>query len=432
VDPAENLPCARQIIQNLATQAYRRPVTEDEMEGLMWFYEDGAAKGGFERGIRTTLEAVLASPFFTLRLERAPSDIDEGEIFELNDMDLANRLSFFLWGTPPDQELRAVARDGELSDPDELERQARRMLADPRADALATRFAAQWLRLQDLYKVRPDPNFYPNFDENLANAMHRETQMLFNHLVDENRDVLELFSADYTFVNDRLAAHYGIHGVSGSDFRMIEYPEGVARSGIFGHGSVLVLTSLANRTSPVLRGKWVMEVLLGTPPPPPPPNIPALEESSDIADGGRALTTRERMEQHRANPTCNSCHGLIDPIGLALDNFDVTGKWRVRENGTSLDTRGEFYDGTTIDSPTQLADAILSRPLPLVRTFTEHLMAFAIGRRMEYYDGPAIREVVRQAEEDGRYPTASIILGVVKSDAFRLKQASTVTAEAGQ
>lgn len=432
VSSAEEGPCAREIVQRLATQAYRRPVTEDEIQSLMWFYEEGRASGGFELGVRTALEAILSSPFFTLRLERAPSGVEAGEIYELADLDLANRLSFFLWGLPPDDELLRVAAAGDL-DGDELERQARRMLADPRADALATRFAAQWLRLQDLYKVRPDPNFYPNFDENLADLMHRETEMFFNYLVDENRDVLELFTADYSFMNQRLAGHYGISGVAGDAFRRVDYPADMPRSGILGHGSVLVLTSLANRTSPVLRGKWVMEVLLGTPPPPPPPNVPTLEESSDdTAEGGRSLTTRERMEQHRANPTCNSCHSLIDPIGLALDNFDVTGKWRVRESGTELDTRGEFYDGTLITSPADLAAAIMSRPLPLVRTFTEHLMAYAIGRRMEYFDGPAVRQVVRQAEEDGRYPVASIILEVIKSDAFRLKEASAVTAEAGQ
>ena len=432
INASEEEPCAREIIERLASQAYRRPVVENELEGLMWFYEQGSIEGGFERGVRDALEAVLASPFFTLRLERAPENVGPGDIYPIGDLDLASRLSFFLWGTPPDEELRAAARDGRLSNQDELERQARRMLADPRAEALATRFAAQWLRLQDLYKVRPDPNFYPNFDENLADLMHRETEMLFNHLVAENRDMLELFTADYTFANARLAAHYGIRGVAGDDLRKVQYPEGVGRNGILGHGSVLVLTSLANRTSPVLRGKWVMEVLLGTPPPPPPPNVPTLDESSDVADAGRVLTTRERMEQHRENPTCNSCHSLIDPIGLALDNFDVTGKWRLRENGTELDTRGDFYDGTPVNTPTELVSAIMQRPLPLVRTFTENMMAYAIGRRMEYYDNPTIREIVRESEENGTYPVASIIMGVVTSDAFRLKQASAVTAEAGR
>jgi len=432
VSAAQEAPCAREIVERLATEAYRRPVSSQELSGLMWFYQQGAAVGGFERGVRDALEALLSSPFFTLRLERTPENVAPGETYALDGMDLASRLSFFLWGTPPDAELREVARAGRLSDTNELERQTRRMLEDPRASALATRFAAQWLRLQDLYRVRPDPNFYPDFDQNLADAMHRETETFFNHLVSENRDILEFFTADYTFVNQRLAAHYGIPGVSGDEFQRVSYPAASGRTGILGHGSVLVLTSLANRTSPVLRGKWIMEVLMGTPAPPPPPNVPALEESTQGDDPSRVMTTRERMEQHRANPTCNSCHSLIDPIGLALDNFDVTGRWRLRENGTALDTRGDFYDGTPVNTPTDLTDVLLKRPVPLVRSFTENLMAYAIGRRMEYYDNPAIRKVVREAEEDGRYPVASLIMEVVKSDAFRLKQASFATAAAGR
>jgi hypothetical protein len=423
--------CARTIVRSLASNAYRRPATDDEIEGLMGFYRDGYGKGGFERGVRSSLEALLASPHFVLRLEREPSDVEPGEIYRLNDVDLASRLSFFLWGTPPDAELLRVAEKGDLNDEDELERQARRMMADPRADALGTRFAAQWLRLQDLYKVRPDPNFYPNFDETLADAMRHETETFFNHLVRENRDALELFNADYTFVNERLALHYGMQGVAGDDFRRVQYSDGV-RSGLLGHGSVLVLTSLANRTSPVLRGKWVMEVLMGTPPPPPPPGVPDLEETEGTQEGKR-LTTRERMEIHRANPTCNSCHRFMDPIGLALDNFDVTGQWRLRENGMGLDTRGEFYDGTPITSPKQVADALLGRPIPLMRSLTENLMAYALARRVEYYDQPTIRGIVDEAEEDGQYRMQDLILGVVASDAFRMKKAAApVAAEASQ
>ena len=420
-DPSEEEACAREIVENLVTHAYRRPATEDEVEGLMRFYHEGHAKGGFERGVRGSLEALLASPFFVLRLEQQPEGVDPGENYELNDLDLASRLSFFLWGTPPDDELLRVAEAGDLHDEDELERQARRMLSDPRAEALGTRFAAQWLRLQDLYKVRPDPNFFPNFDETLADAMHRETEIFFNHLVQENRDALELFNADYTFVNERLAMHYGMQGVAGREFRRVEYQDGV-RSGLLGHGSVLVLTSLANRTSPVLRGKWVMEVLMGTPPPPPPPGVPDLEETEGTQEG-RRLTTRERMEIHRANPTCNACHRFMDPIGLALDNFDVTGQWRLRENGMGLDTRGEFYDGTPITSPKEVADALLRRPIPLMRSLTENLMAYGLARRVEYYDQPTIRHIVDEAEDDGQYRMQDLILGVVRSDAFRMKQA---------
>jgi hypothetical protein len=423
--------CAREIVQNLASRAYRRSVSSDQLDGLMQFYTAGQEREGFEEGVRSALEAVMASPFFVLRLETEPQGLDSGETYELNDVDLASRLSFFLWGTPPDAELLRLAEAGDLNNEKELERQTQRMLADPRSEALGTRFAAQWLRLQDIYKVRPDPNFFPNFDETLADAMHRETELVFNYMVQENRDALELINANYTFVNERLATHYGMRGVAGDHFRRVEYTDG-ARSGLLGQGSILVLTSFANRTSPVLRGKWVMEVLMGTPPPPPPPGIPALEETGGTQEGKR-LTTRERMELHRKNPTCNACHRFMDPIGLALDNFDTTGQWRLRENGMGLDTRGEFYDGTPITTPKEVADALLKRPIPLMRTLTENLMAYALARRVEYYDQPTIREIVASAEDDGQYHIASLIIGVVKSDAFRMKRAAeVVTDQAGQ
>lgn len=425
--PAEEEVCARDIVQNLASRAYRRSVSDDEVAGLMTFYQSGQARAGFERGVRDALEAILASPFFVLRLEREPDGVDAGEAYRIEGPELASRLSFFLWGTPPDEELLRVAASGDLNDEREIERQTRRMLQDPRAAALGDRFAYQWLRLQDIYKVRPDPNFFPNFDETLADAMTEETSLFFNHLVQEDRDALELFNANYTFVNERLANHYGMSGVAGSQFRRVEYDDGV-RSGLLGHGSVLVLTSLANRTSPVLRGKWVMEVLMGTPPPPPPPGVPDLEDTEGTQDGKR-LTTRERMELHRQNPTCNACHRFMDPIGLALDNFDVTGQWRLRENGMGLDTRGEYYDGTPITTPKEVADAILSRPVPLMRNLTENMMAFAIARRVEYFDMPTIREIVADAEEDGQYRMQSLIVGVVTSDAFRMKRAADVATD---
>ena len=370
--PEEARPCARSILARLGREAYRRTLTDREVDDLLGFFDQGAAGGGFEVGVRTGLEALLASPHFVLRLEREPVDAPERG-YRLSDVDLASRLSFFLWGTPPDDELQALADAGSLT-ADELDRQALRMLADPRAAALGRRFAAQWFRLQDMDKVRPDPNFFPNYDENLARAMRRETELFFANLVQENRSLLDLYRADYTFVDERLARHYAIPGVAGRHFRRVAYPDDTRR-GVLGHGSMLVLTSLANRTSPVLRGKWVMEVLLGTPPPPPPPDIPALEDTEEVRDG-RRLTTRERMEAHRSNPSCSSCHRLIDPIGLALDNFDVTAKWRLRENGIPLDTRGDYYDGTPVTSPGELVDALLARPIPLVRTFTENLLAF--------------------------------------------------------
>ena len=411
--------CARQIVTRMAGEAYRRPLTAAEIDRLMPFYDGAAAKNGFEAGVRASLEAILASPYFVFRLEKAPTDARSGGTYRVADIDLASRLSFFLWGEPPDQELVAAAGRKELSTTVGLEKQARRMLANSRSSALSERFAAQWLRLQDVEKVRPDPNFYPNFDENIAEAMRTETKMFFNSLVKEDRSLLDLFRADYTFVNERLAKHYGIAGVNGPEFRRVTYPD-ATRRGIFGHGTMLVQSSLANRTSPVLRGKWVMEVLLGTPPPPPPPNIPDLEASAGSKDG-RLLTTRERMEVHRKNPTCNSCHRFMDPIGLSLDNFDVTARWRTRENGMPLDTNGDLYDGTKITSLAQLSDALLRRPTPLVRTFTENLMAFALGRRTEYFDQPTVRAIATAAEANN-YKMSSFILGVVKSDAFRMRR----------
>tara|TARA_B100000405_G_C16673195_1_gene406594 strand:- start:15 stop:1208 length:1194 start_codon:yes stop_codon:yes gene_type:complete len=388
----------------------------------MDFYRMGREKGGFERGVRDALEAVLSSPFFVLRLEREPEGVDPGETYRVEGPELASRLSFFLWGTPPDAELMRVAESGDLNDEREIERQTRRMLADRRSAALGNRFAYQWLRLQDIYKVRPDPNFFPNFDETLADLMTKETALFFNHLVQEDEDALQLFNADYTFLNERLATHYGMQGVAGSEFRRVDYTD-EARSGLLGHGSVLVLTSLANRTSIVLRGKWVMEVLMGTPPPPPPPGIPDLEDTEGTQDGKR-LTTRERMEIHSENPTCNACHRFMDPIGLALDNFDVTGQWRLRENGMGLDTRGEFYDGTPVTTPKEVAEALLRRPVPLMRNLTENMMAYALARRVEYFDLPTIRQIVTDAEDEGQYSMQSLIVGVVTSDAFRMKRAA--------
>ena len=415
-------PCAEEIISGLARQAYRRPLNERDLEFLMSFYEEGAS-GGFEIGIRTALQAILASPHFVFRFEEAPPNVQPGESYRISDVDLASRLSFFLWGTAPDSELLGVAERGELSDPEELENQVLRMLSDRRAESLGPRFAGQWLRLQDLDKVHPDQFWFPDFDQQLAEAMRQETELLFNYLVSENRSILDLYSADYTFVNERLARHYSIPGVVGDHFRRIVYPDD-QRRGVLGHGSVLTLTSHANRTSPVLRGKWVMEVLLGSPPPPPPPGIPDLEETEG-SEAGRILTTRERMEAHRTNPTCNSCHRFIDPIGLALDNFDVTGRWRIRENGAPLATRGELYDGTPVSNPTELKDALLKRPIPLVRTFTENLLAYALGRRVEYYDQPTVRSIAQAAATEG-YKMSAFILGVVESDAFQVQQVANV------
>jgi hypothetical protein len=424
--PEEARPCAEEIVSRLAPQAFRRPLNAEDLEGLMSFYEEGAADEGFEMGIRTALQVILASPDFVFRFETTIEQAPAGETTRISDLALASRLSFFLWGTPPDDELVSLARAGQLSDQSTLHGQVQRMVRDPRSEALATRFAAQWLRLQDLDKVHPDRLMYPDFHQQLADAMRRETELFFYHLVQEDKSAMELFGADYTFVNERLARHYGIPNVTGEHFRMVSYPDDT-RKGLFGHGSILTLTSHANRTSPVLRGKWVMEVLLGTPPPPPPPGVPDLEETEGSKDG-RMLTTRERMEMHRSNPVCRSCHQFMDPIGLSLDNFDVTGQWRIRENGMPLDTRGQLYDGTPLASPEDLRQAMLNLPIPLLRNFTANLMAYALGRRVEYYDQPTVRKITADAANND-YRMSSFIMGVVNSPAFQMTRTATVTEE---
>ncbi len=413
---AEEMPCAERIVSRLATVAYRRPATAADIDGLMSFYRAGAAEAGFEAGVRMALEAMLASPHFVFRIEELPASFTPGRSYRINDFDLASRLSFFLWATVPDDELLGVAAAGRLSDPEELQRQVERLLADPRSEALATRFAAQWLRLQDLDNIHPDVRFYPDFDERLRASMRRETELFFDNLVREDRSVLELLTADYTFVNERLARHYGISGVAGPAFQRVDLPE--QRRGLLGHASILTQTSHAARTSPVNRGKWVMEVFLGSPPPPPPPDVPELEATEGVEEG-RLLSVRERMELHRADPACQSCHRVIDPIGLALEHFDATGAWRIRDNGVPIAASGELYDGTALNGAADLRRALLNRPQVFVGTFTENLMAYALGRRIEYYDMPTIRSITtRAAANNNRIST--LILGVVNSAAFQM------------
>ena len=424
--PDEDVPCARRILERLAGQAYRRPVSAHDLDELMRFYRQGAKAGGFESGVRTALQAMLSSLHFVFRVEDTPAHVTPGTSYRISDVDLASRLSFFLWGTIPDKELIDVARRAELSRPDTLDRQVRRMLADSRSQALATRFAAQWLRLQDLRKVEPDALSFPYYDESLATAMARETELLFDHVVREDRPALELLTADYTFVNERLARHYGITGVTGPDFRKVSYPDD-ARRGLLGHGSILTLTSHGNRTSPVLRGKWVMEVLLGSPPPPPPPNVPDLEETHNAKDG-RMLSVAEQLAQHRASAFCSSCHNVIDPIGLSLDNFDVTGAWRIKDRGVPITVAGELYDGTTLNGVADLRAALLMRSDVIITHFTEQLMSYALGRRVEYYDMPAVRKIVREAKERN-YSMSSLILGVTRSAAFRTALPETTEAD---
>ena len=417
--PDDEISCAGEIVKDLASQAYRRPVGNLDLEDLMSFYESGRAKENFESGIRLALQAILASPRFVFRTEEMPSEAVDEQNYNISSFELVSRLSFFLWATSPDDELMNLALEGRLSDSKILEKQVLRMLADPRAESLATRFAYQWLRLQDLEKIHPDAVAYPQFDTTLADAMQRETELLFYNLIKEDRSVLELLTADYTFVNDRLAKHYGIPEVTGSRFRRVALTGVNAnRTGVLGQGSILTLTSVANRTSPVQRGKWVLEVLLGSPPPPPPPDIPDLEETRSVSEE-RLLTLRERMEEHRSNPACKSCHLVIDPIGMALENFDVTGAWRMKDEGMPIDVSGELYEGTTINGPLELRDAILKRPQVFLTAFTESLMTYALGRRVEYYDMPTVRTILRDASQND-YRMFTFVMGVVNSPAFRM------------
>ena len=428
---AEEMTCATSIVKRIASQAYRRPADASDLAGLMKFYDQGRKDGGnFEAGMRMALQAILASPQFIFRLEEAPPTTRPGQNYRISDFDLASRLSYFLWASVPDQELLDAAAHGTLRSPLVFEKQVRRMLADPKSEALATRFASQWLRLQDLEQIKPDALAYPAYDHLLSEAMRRETEMFFNALIHEDRPLTDLVTADFTFVNERLAAHYKIPNVSGSNFRRVQLPD-PNRRGLLGHGSVLMLTSVADRTSPVLRGKWVMEVLLGSPPPPPPPNVPTFDES-EASDGGRLLSVRERMEQHRKNPTCNSCHRVIDPLGLALENFDVTGQWRIRDNGNPVDPTGDLYDGTKMDGPVGLRTALLKHADVFTLSFTESLMTYALGRRVEFYDMPTIRAIIRDAAKSGNKMSA-FILGIAKSNAFQMSRAEKIeTTEASR
>jgi hypothetical protein len=430
--PAAQRACAESILSRLASRAYRRPLTAKDRANLMAFYDRGAKadpQHGFEEGVRLGVQALLASPYFAFRFEKTPTALAAGRDHKIDDYELASRLSFFLWSSIPDERLQQLAGANRLSEPTVFAGEVKRMLADPRAEAMSTRFAAQWLRLSDIDLVHPDAFLFPDFDQQLADYMKEETQLFFQDIVKKDRSMFWLFNADSTFVNEKLAQHYGLDNVAGPHFRQVAYGD-APRRGLLGQGSILVQTSLGNRTSPVLRGKWVLEVLLGTPPPPPPPNVPDLEQTQGAKDG-KVLTTRERMEIHRANPTCKSCHNFMDPMGLALDNFDVTGRVRFRENGAPLDTRGNLYDGTPLATPSDLTTALSARPIPLMRTFAENLMTYAYGRRVEAYDMPTLRAIVRDAEKKN-YKFSAFVMGVVNSKAFRQKRVEAVSADASQ
>jgi hypothetical protein len=426
---SEEQSCAAEVVENLIARAYRGVTNDYDLRDAMNFYGQGRKKGDFENGVRMALQSILMSPRFLFRLESAPSKT-ASQTYALGDKDLATRLSFFLWDTLPDAELMKAATQGLLRTPEGLEKQVRRMLADGRSESLSSRFAAQWLRLQDLDLIHPDYLLYPQYDDTLAQSMRRESELFFDSIVHDDRSVLDLLTADYSFVNERLATHYGIPNVTGSAFRRVVLPD--YRRGLLGQGSILTLTSVADRTSPVLRGKWVMEVLLGTPPPPP-PNVPALDDSTKPVSGGKRLSTRERMEEHRKDPTCNSCHRVIDPLGLALDNFDVTGAWRIKDNEVPVDAVGDLYDGTKMNGPAGLRQALLKHSDMVLRSFTENLLTYALGRRIEYSDMPTVRAIVRDAAKNNNR-MSSFILGVVNSPAFRMVKPDTsaITTDAAQ
>ena len=421
--PDEDDACATRILRKLMRRAYRRPVTEADLQGPFELYRAARAADGFEAGVEMALAAVLVSPEFLFRIEQDPNGLAAGEAYRLDDLELASRLSFFLWSSIPDDELLDLAERRMLRDPKVLEQQVRRMLADPRSYNLVTNFAGQWLHLRNLDAIAPDMRVFPDFDDNLRQAFRQETEMLVDSVVREDRSVLDLLRADYTFVNERLAKHYGIPYVYGSRFRRVEFDgdeDHAPRGGLLRQGSILLVTSYATRTSPVIRGKWILDNVLGVPPPPPPANVPELEETGT---GERARSMRERLAGHRANPACASCHRLMDPVGFAFENYDAVGRWRAADGGAAIDASGTLFDGSTFDGVGELQEALLARPELFVTTLAEKLLTFAIGRGVEYYDAPAIRRIVREAEPDD-FRFSSLVLEVVNSMPFQMRKAS--------
>ena len=420
-------------------RAYRRPATDADLKKPFELYRSAKTEEGFDAGIEMGVSAVLTSPEFLFRIERDPSFAkapegkpgagakatagkpDEGAaVYRLSDLELATRLSFFLWSSIPDDELLDAAVKGDLDKPAVLERQVMRMLADPRSENLVTNFASQWLHLRNLDAITPDMRLFPDFDDNLRQAFRQETELLVDSVIRENRSVLDLLRANYTFVNERLAKHYGIPNVYGSRFRRIEFGEDAQRGGLLRQGSILLVTSYPTRTSPVIRGKWILDNVLGVPPPPPPANVPPLD---DVKMAKRNASVRERLAEHRKNPTCAGCHRLTDPVGFALENYDAVGRWRTLEGGEPIDPSGTLFDGTDFRGVAGLQNAILRRPELFITTLSEKLLIFAIGRGVAYYDAPAMRKIVRDARaEDYRF--SSIVMGVVNSTPFRMRKAS--------
>jgi hypothetical protein len=413
------------MLAGLARRAYRRPVVEADIKDLLPFYEegrqDGGKAGGFDRGIQRALERLLVSPQFLFRVERERAAVAEGATFHISDLELASRLSFFLWSSIPDDELLSVAEQKKLSDPLVLDRQVRRMLRDPRSASMVANFAEQWLFVRDIEAKQPDGLLFPDFDESLRDAMHKETTLFVDSVLRDNRSVLDLLTANFTYVNERLAKHYGIPNVQGSYFRRVTFPAGSPRGGLLGQGSILTLTSYATRTSPVVRGKWVLENLLSSAPPPPPANIPALKIEGD--EPGTAMSMRDAMSKHRANPSCAVCHVRMDPIGFSMENFDAIGRWRDRDAANTIDASGVLPDGTRFDGVAGLKKILLADKDQFVNTVAEKLLMYALGRNLQYYDQPSVRAIVRGAAASND-TLASLVIGVVKSAPFELRSKS--------
>ncbi len=420
---AEEGPCAKEIISRLARQAYRKPVSEESFADLLHIYGEGRDYGNFDSGIRLALQYILASPEFVFRFERTPNNVRPGVDYRVSDLELASRLSFFLWSSLPDEELVSLANQGKLRESGVLEGQVKRLLADPRSESLSKNFAAQWLHLRGLADSNPDVYLYPDSDDNLLQSMRRETELLFDSIVHENRNVVDLLTANYTFVDERLAKHYGLPNVQGNRFRRVTLTD-ENRFGLLGQGSVLTVTSVSNRTSPVARGKWVLEQLLGVNVPVPPPNVPALAENN--VTGGEAIklrSVRERMEEHRSKEPCASCHKIMDPVGLALDNFDPVGVWRTKDAGFPVDASGQLVDGSKVNSPATLRQALLRYSDAYVRNFTSRLLTYGLGRGLSAPDMPTVRKIVRNAGDDHRFE--SIVLNIVKSEPFQMRRAES-------
>jgi cytochrome c551/c552 len=412
----DEVACAKKIATELATRAFRQPPSGSDLDLLLGFYQNGRNNANFDVGIEQVVARVLVDPRFVFRFEREPANVAPGTVYRVSDIELASRLSFFLWSSIPDDELLAVAASGKLHEPAVLEQQARRMLADPKSDSLVTSFGDQWLYLRELKSAHPETKA---FNDNLRQGFRRETEMLLESILREDRNVVDLLNADYTFVDETLAKHYGIPDVRGSRFRRVPVTDD-DRRGLLGQGSFLLVTSVVNRTSPVARGKWILENILGVSPPLPPPNVPALEATEGAK---KAASVREQMEQHRNNPTCAACHKIMDPIGFSLENFDLIGRKRSMDSGVAVDASGQLVDGTQLDGAASLRRALLGRSDVFVRTMTEKLMTYGTGRALKYTDMPAVRGIVREAaRNDNRF--SSLILGIVKSDTFQMREKS--------